>query len=54
MGGCSRNNNISLNVKLVLLPEELADYVILHELDRYVGSGKALASRLRKYGYNLL
>ncbi|UCG55154.1 MAG: DUF45 domain-containing protein, partial [Dehalococcoidia bacterium] len=27
-GSCSRKNNISLNVKLVLLPDELADYVI--------------------------
>ena len=69
-GSCSRNNNISLNVKLVLLPEDLVDYVILHELvhtripnhsngfweelDRYVGNGKAFASRLRKYGYGLL
>ncbi|MFC1871011.1 M48 family metallopeptidase [Chloroflexota bacterium] len=68
-GSCSRNNNISLNVKLVLLPEDLVDYVILHELahtrihnhskgfweelDRYVGNGKAFASRLRKYGYSL-
>ncbi len=68
-GSCSRNNNISLNAKLVLLPEDLVDYVILHELvhtripnhsngfweelDRYVGNGKAFASRLRKYGYSL-
>ncbi len=68
-GSCSRNNNISLNVKLVLLSEDLLDYVILHELvhtrihdhskgfweelDRYVGNGKAFASRLRKYGYSL-
>lgn len=69
-GSCSQNNNISLNVKLVLLPKDLADYVILHELvhtrihnhsrnfweelDRYAGSSKAFASRLRKYGYSLL
>lgn len=68
-GSCSRNNNISLNVKLVLLPKDLVDYVILHELvhtlipnhsngfwdelDRYVGNGKAMASRLRKYGLGL-
>ena len=68
-GSCSRNNNISLNVKLVLLPEDLVDYVILHELvhtripnhsngfweelDRHVGNSKAFASRLRKYGYSL-
>ena len=68
-GSCSRNNNISLNAKLALLPEDLVDYVILHELvhtripnhsdgfwdelDRYVGNGKAMASRLRKYGCSL-
>ena len=69
-GSCSRNSNISLNVKLVLLPEDLVDYVILHELvhtrirnhsksfweelDRHVGNSKAFASRLRKCGYSLL
>ena len=68
-GSCSRSNNISLNAKLVLLPEDLVDYVILHELvhtrirnhgkdfwaemDRHIGSSKALASKLRKYGYSL-
>jgi len=68
-GSCSRNSNISLNVKLVLLSEDLVDYVILHELvhtrihnhnksfweelDRYVENSKAFASRLRKYGYSL-
>ena len=29
---CSSKNNISLNVKLVRLPERLTDYVIIHEL----------------------
>ncbi len=29
---CSAKNNISLNIRLVLLPEGLMDYVILHEL----------------------
>ena len=69
-GSCSRNKNISLNVKLVLLPEDLMDYVILHELvhtrihnhsksfweelDRHVGNSKAFALRLKKYGYSLL
>jgi len=57
-------------MKLVLLSEDLVDYVILHELvhtripnhsdgfwdelDRYVGNSKAMASRLRKYGLGLL
>ena len=31
-GSCSGNNNISLNVKLTLLPDELRDFIILHEL----------------------
>ena len=31
-GSCSAKNNISLNMKLVLLPDELRDFVILHEL----------------------
>ena len=68
-GSCSRNNNISLNIKLVLLSEAMVDYVILHELvhtriynhskefwlelDKYVGNSKATASRLRRYGLGL-
>ena len=31
-GSCSAKNNISLNVKLLLLPEKLMDFIILHEL----------------------
>jgi len=31
-GSCSGKNNISLNVNIAFLPDELQDYVLLHEL----------------------
>jgi len=31
-GTCSSKNNISLNINLVRLPQEIQDYVIIHEL----------------------
>ena len=31
-GSCSAKNNISLNIKLTLLPDDLCDYILLHEL----------------------
>ncbi len=31
-GSCSRQKNISLNRRLILMPEEIAEYIIVHEL----------------------
>ena len=41
-GSCSRKGNINLNLRLMTLPEDLRDYVILHELChlRYPNHGK--------------
>ncbi len=65
LGTCSSKNNIGLNIKVSCLPQELMDYVILHELahtrvknhgkefwmlmDKLVGDGKAEAKRVREY-----
>ncbi len=64
-GSCSGKRNINLNVKLIELPEDLIDYVILHELvhlkinnhgaefwselDKYVGDAKTVDKELKKY-----
>jgi predicted metal-dependent hydrolase len=64
-GSCSSANNISLNMQITRLPEELMDYVILHELahtrvknhsinfwaefDKLGIDGRKMAARLRGY-----
>ncbi len=69
-GSCSVNNNISLNINLIHLPQQLATYVILHELlhtriknhgrqfwrelDELVGDARLLRSQLNEYSYLLL
>lgn len=69
-GSCSGSNNISLNYKLAILPPDLVDYVIFHELvhtkfhdhseqfweelNQYVGDGKKKARTLTEYGLGIL
>jgi predicted metal-dependent hydrolase len=64
-GSCSDKNNINLNVNLVRLPDQLIDYVILHELvhteikdhsqlfwdelSKFVKDPKNLDKKLRQY-----
>ena len=64
-GSCSAKNNINLNMKLVRLPDEMIDYVLLHELlhtriknhtngfwtelNKLVGNAKEKSKRLNEY-----
>jgi hypothetical protein len=69
-GSCSEKNNINLNANLVLLPDELIDYAILHELvhtrvkkhskrfwdelDKLVGNAKKLDQKLKKHRFHFI
>ncbi|MFQ5736939.1 MAG: M48 family metallopeptidase [Thermodesulfobacteriota bacterium] len=50
-GSCSARKNISLNMRLVELPDELIDYVIIHELvhTRVMNHGKAFWTALERH-----
>ena len=69
-GSCSAKNNINLNMKLVRLPDEMIDYVLLHELvhtqiknhknefwaalNRIVGNAQGMSKKLNEYNFMLL
>jgi len=50
-GSCSYKNNINLNINIAFLPEELQDYVLLHELvhTKVKNHSKAFWKELNKY-----
>ena len=69
-GSCSAKNNINLNIKLINLPNELLDYIIMHELvhtrvknhsknfwlemTKYYSNPKAIDKKLKKYNLKLM
>ena len=64
-GSCSAKNNINLNMKLVRLPDEMIDFVLLHELvhtrvknhtngfwtelNKLVGDAKKISKKMNEY-----
>ncbi len=50
-GSCSGKNNINLNINIAFLPQELQDYILLHELvhTQVKNHGKQFWAELDKY-----